>query len=191
VATYYVIATAEASSNLARYDGVHYGHRTERAADIVSLYSRSRSDPPGGTTGGFGGEVRRRIMLGTYALSAGYYDAYYLRALKVRSRLRRDFDEAFERADLVCCPTSPTVAFGLGERTDDPLRMYLSDVYTTAANLACLPGISVPCGPGEDGLPVGLQMIAPAFEEERLFSAARAYEAASGYSGARPPVWTE
>jgi aspartyl-tRNA(Asn)/glutamyl-tRNA(Gln) amidotransferase subunit A len=186
VATYYVIATAEASSNLARYDGVHYGHRAEGARDIISLYSRSRSDESG-----FGDEVKRRIMLGTYALSAGYYDAYYLRALKVRSRIRHDFDEAFEKADLVVCPTSPSVAFRLGERTDDPLQMYLSDICTISANLAGVPAISVPCGTGEDGLPVGVQMMAPWFEEERLFSAARVYEAASGSTGMRPPVWPD
>jgi aspartyl-tRNA(Asn)/glutamyl-tRNA(Gln) amidotransferase subunit A len=188
VATYYVVATAEASSNLARYDGVHYGRRAERPADIISLYSRSRDE-------GFGDEVKRRIMLGTYALSAGYYDAYYLRALKVRSRIRRDFDEAFEKVDAVVCPTSPTVAFRLGERTEDPLGMYLSDVYTISANLAAIPAISVPCGEGEDGLPVGLQIIAPAFEEERLFSIARAYEAASASeraaSRSRASPWTE
>ncbi len=209
VATYYVIATAEASSNLARYDGVHYGHRAEHPGDIISLYSRSRDE-------GFGDEVKRRIMLGTYVLSAGYYDAYYLRALKVRSCVRRDFDEAFRKVDVVVCPTSPTVAFRLGERTDDPLRMYLSDVYTISANLAAIPAISVPCGcppplelqeakppvalakgglKGEDGLPVGLQIIAPAFEEARLFSVARVYEAARSSeqpaSREHPPVWTE
>jgi len=183
VATYYVVATAEASSNLARYDGVHYGHRTNSPGGIVELFSRSRSEA-------FGSEVKRRIMLGTYVLSAGYYDAYYLRALKARTALRRDFDEAFRRVDLVACPTSPTVAFRLGEKTADPLSMYLSDVYTISANLAALPAISVPCGAGESGLPVGLQLIAPAFEEERLLSVARAYELASGASRARPPVWS-
>ena len=183
VATYYVIATAEASSNLARYDGVHYGHRTSRAEGLVPLYSRSREE-------GFGAEVKRRVMLGTYALSAGYYDAYYMRALRVRALLRRDFEEAFGKVDVIVCPTSPTVAFRIGERVDDPLAMYLSDVYTISANLAALPAVSVPCGAGEDGLPVGLQIIAPAFEEERLFRAARAYEAAAGGPATRPPVWT-
>jgi aspartyl-tRNA(Asn)/glutamyl-tRNA(Gln) amidotransferase subunit A len=181
VAAYYVIATAEASSNLARYDGVHYGPRTGRADGIVPLYSRTREE-------GFGPEVKRRIMLGTYALSAGYYDAYYLRALKVRSRIRRDFEDAFGRADCLCCPTSPTVAFPLGERTADPLAMYLSDIYTISANLAGLPAISIPCGAGEEGLPVGLQIMAPAFEEERMIRVARAYELAAGASRREPQM---
>jgi aspartyl-tRNA(Asn)/glutamyl-tRNA(Gln) amidotransferase subunit A len=184
VATYYVIATAEASSNLARYDGVHYGHRAQGASNIIDLYSRTRSE-------GFGDEVKRRIMLGTFALSSGYYDAYYLRALKVRARIRADFDRAFEKVDIVLTPTSPTVAFELGERTEDPISMYLSDVFTISANLAAIPAISVPCGAGEEGLPAGLQLIAPAFEEERLFAVARAYELASGASDARPPMWSE
>jgi aspartyl-tRNA(Asn)/glutamyl-tRNA(Gln) amidotransferase subunit A len=183
VATYYVIATAEASSNLARYDGVHYGHRAEGARDIIGLYSRTRAE-------GFGAEVKRRVMLGTFALSSGYYDAYYLRALKVRARSRADFDRAFEKVDVVLGPTAPTVAFGLGEKTADPIAMYLSDIFTISANLATIPAVSIPCGGGEDGLPVGLQLITPAFEEERLFSAARAYELASGKAKARPPVWS-
>jgi len=183
VATYYVIATAEASSNLARYDGVHYGHRADGTRNIVDLSSRSRAE-------GFGPEVKRRVMLGTFALSSGYYDAYYLRALKVRARIRADFDRAFENVDIVLGPTTPTVAFGLGEKTADPVSMYLSDIFTISANLAGIPAVSVPCGEGEDGLPVGLQLVAPAFEEERLFAAARAYELASGGPENRPPIWS-
>jgi aspartyl-tRNA(Asn)/glutamyl-tRNA(Gln) amidotransferase subunit A len=183
VATYYVIATAEASSNLARYDGVHYGHRAEGARNVIDLFSRTRAE-------GFGEEVKRRVMLGTFALSSGYYDAYYLRALKVRARIRDDFDRAFGEVDVILGPTAPTVAFGLGEKTADPISMYLSDIFTISANLATIPAVSVPCGAGEDGLPVGLQLIAPAFEEERLFSVARAYEIASGELAMRPPVWS-
>jgi aspartyl-tRNA(Asn)/glutamyl-tRNA(Gln) amidotransferase subunit A len=182
VATYYVIATAEASSNLARYDGVHYGHRAEGTRNIIDLYSRTRAE-------GFGAEVKRRVMLGTFALSSGYYDAYYLRALKVRARSRADFDRAFEKVDVILGPTAPTVAFGLGEKTADPISMYLSDIFTISANLAGIPALSMPCGKGEDGLPVGLHLVAPAFEEERLFSVARAYELASGEPNARPPIW--
>jgi aspartyl-tRNA(Asn)/glutamyl-tRNA(Gln) amidotransferase subunit A len=183
VATYYVIATAEASSNLARYDGVRYGHRAEGTRNVIDLYSRTRAE-------GFGPEVKRRVMLGTFALSSGYYDAYYLRALKVRARSRADFDRAFEKVDLVLGPTAPTVAFGLGEKTADPISMYLSDIFTISANLAGIPALSLPCGAGERGLPVGLQLVAAAFEEERLFSAARAYELASGEPKSRPPVWS-
>jgi aspartyl-tRNA(Asn)/glutamyl-tRNA(Gln) amidotransferase subunit A len=185
VAAYYVIATAEASSNLARYDGVHYGHRTENAENIIGLYSRSRAEA-------FGDEVKRRIMLGTYALSAGYYDAYYLRALKVRSAVRRDFDQVFARGiDAIVCPTSPTTAFKLGEKTADPLSMYLSDTFTISVNLAALPGMSVPCGTGDDGMPVGLQFVCPPFEESRLLAMARAYERESGSSAMRPPIWED
>jgi aspartyl-tRNA(Asn)/glutamyl-tRNA(Gln) amidotransferase subunit A len=184
IAAYYVVAMAEASSNLARYDGVHYGHRTGKAGDIVSLYSRTRAEA-------FGREVKRRIMLGTFALSSGYYDAYYLRSLKVRARIRADFDRAFERVDVIVCPTSPTVAFRLGEKTADPLAMYLTDIYTISANLAAIPAISMPCGQGEGGLPVGLQIMAPAFEEERMLSVARSYELASGATNIRPAMWSE
>lgn len=182
VATYYIVATAEASSNLARYDGVRYGYRTPEPLDVISLYSRTRRE-------GFGAEVKRRIMLGTYTLSAGYYDAYYLRALKVRSLIRFDFERAFEKVDVVVCPTSPSVAFGLGERTADPLAMYLSDVYTISANLAALPAVSVPCGFGEEDLPVGLQVIGPQFEEAGILAVGRAYEVASGASCRRPQLW--
>jgi len=168
IATYYIVATAEASSNLARYDGVRYGHRA-KAGQLLEMYERTRAE-------GFGAEVKRRIMLGTYALSAGYYDAYYLRAQKVRALIRRDFDNAFTMVDAVLSPTSPTTAFKLGERTDDPLAMYLSDVYTVPANLAGLPGISVPCGFDSSKLPVGLQLIGKPFDEETLLRLAHAVE---------------
>lgn len=175
--TYYIVADAEASSNLARYDGVHYGHRSENADDLIGLYSRSRTE-------GFGPEVKRRILLGTYVLSAGYYDAYYLRALKVRTLIRRDFDEAFARVDAIVCPTTPVPAFRFGERIDDPLQMYYCDVLTTPANLAGLPGISLPCGFDGRGMPVGLQLMARPFDEARLLRVARAFEAATDFSRA-------
>jgi aspartyl-tRNA(Asn)/glutamyl-tRNA(Gln) amidotransferase subunit A len=168
IAAYYIVATAEASSNLARYDGVRYGYRA-RAGQLLEMYEKTRAE-------GFGAEVKRRIMLGTYALSAGYYDAYYLRAQKVRALIRRDFDQAFATVDAVVSPTSPTTAFRLGEKLDDPLAMYLSDVYTVPVNLAGLPGISVPCGFDSKGLPVGLQLIGKPFEEETLLRIARAAE---------------
>ena len=168
IATYYIVATAEASSNLARYDGVRYGHRAP-AKSLIELYERTRAE-------GFGAEVKRRIMLGTYALSAGYYDAYYLRAQKVRALIRRDFEEAFGRVDAVASPTSPTTAFKLGEKVDDPLAMYLSDIYTVPANLAGLPGVSVPCGFDGRGLPIGLQLIGKPFDEETLLRLAAAAE---------------
>lgn len=170
IAVYYLIATAEASSNLARFDGVHYGRRTERPRDVGDLYSASRDE-------GFGAEVKRRILLGTFALSAGYYDAYYDKALRARALIRRDFERAFESVDLLACPTAPTPAFRLGEKTADPLQMYLADVYTTAANLAGVPAISVPCGLSSSGLPIGLQLLGPHFSETMLFQAARAVEA--------------
>jgi aspartyl-tRNA(Asn)/glutamyl-tRNA(Gln) amidotransferase subunit A len=169
VATYYLVATAEASSNLARYDGVHYGYRNAASDNIIEMYSRTRAE-------GFGDEVKRRIMLGTYALSAGYYDAYYLKALKVRALIKGDFDEAFKSVDLILSPTSPTAAFKMGEKTQDPLMMYLSDIYTISANLAGISGISIPCGFTRAGLPVGLQIMGRAFEEEVLLRAARALE---------------
>lgn len=169
VATYYICATAEASSNLARYDGAHYGYRAAGTDNIIDMFTRTRTE-------GFGQEVKRRIMLGTYALSAGFYDAYYNKALKVRTLIKRDFEQAFERIDLIATPTSPTPAFRRGEKTDDPLQMYLSDIFTISANLAGLPGISVPCGFADGDLPIGLQLIAPAFEEPRLLRAAHAYE---------------
>ncbi len=174
VATYYLIAPSEASSNLARYDGVHYGFRSPNfdPKNMIDMYETTRGE-------GFGAEVKRRIMIGTYALSAGYYDAYYLKALKVRRLIRSDFDKAFEEVDLIASPVTPAPPFKIGELVDDPLAMYLSDIYTLSANLAGLPGISIPCGQvTEDGktLPIGLQLLAPPFEEERLLRAARMYE---------------
>jgi aspartyl-tRNA(Asn)/glutamyl-tRNA(Gln) amidotransferase subunit A len=174
IPVYYLIAPAEASSNLARYDGVQYGHRTSApGVDIIGLYRKTRSE-------GFGPEVKRRIMLGTYALSAGYYDAYYLKASQTRTLIRRDFDQAFARFDLLVGPTSPTVAFRIGEKTADPLAMYLSDVCTIPANLAGLPALSLPCG-FSDGLPVGLQLVGPPLSEETLLRAAYAFEQATGF----------
>ncbi len=181
IAAYYVIATAEASSNLSRYDGVHYGHRTANPADYVEVYSKSRAE-------GFGQEVKRRIMLGTYALSSGYYDAYYLKALKVRNLIRQDFVSAFENCDCMMMPVSPSTAFKIGEKVGDPLTMYLSDVYTISANLAGIPGISVPCGFDDDGLPIGLQILAPAFGEEKLLRIARMYEANTNWHQKKPAM---
>lgn len=170
VATYYVIATAEASSNLARFDGVRYGLRVEPPrADIRTMYGATRDK-------GFGTEVKRRILLGTFVLSAGYYDAYYLKAQKMRTLLRRDFDDAFAHVDAIVCPTAPTAAFALGEKTADPLAMYLNDVYTLPASLAGLPAASVPCAPTKSGLPVGFQILAPALREDTIFSLAAAWE---------------
>lgn len=165
---YYIVATAEASSNLARYDGVHYGHRTKDAGDIIDLFSKSREE-------GFGAEVKRRIMLGTYVLSAGYYDAYYLRALKVRTKIAQDFEKVFSECDVIITPTSPTVAFKMGEKTSDPLSMYLSDVYTLSTNLAGIPGISLPCGKA-NGLPVGVQLMCPHFKDAYMLSVAQKIE---------------
>ncbi|MBP7049406.1 MAG: Asp-tRNA(Asn)/Glu-tRNA(Gln) amidotransferase subunit GatA [Phycisphaerae bacterium] len=181
IAAYYVIATAEASSNLARYDGVHYGYRTPNPADYVEVYSKSREEA-------FGKEVKRRIMLGTYALSSGYYDAYYLKALKVRNLIRGDFVRAFEQCDAICMPVAPTTAFRVGEKVDDPLKMYLSDIYTIAVNLAGVPGISVPCGFDESGLPIGLQIIGPAFSEAKLLRIARMHESRTDWHTKKPNV---
>lgn len=167
-ACYYIVATAEASSNLARFDGVRYGYRAEGAEELRQMYMRSRAE-------GFGAEVKRRIMLGTYVLSSGYYDAYYDKALRVRTLIERDFRTAFAACDVVVTPTSPTTAFRLGEKMEDPLQMYLSDVYTITANLAGIPAVSVPCGMS-DGLPVGLQILAPHFGEHVMLKAARALE---------------
>ena len=175
---YYVLATAEASSNLARYDGVRYGYRDETAEDVVTMYMRSRSE-------GFGAEVKRRIMLGTYALSSGYYDAYYLKALKVRTLIKQDFDRAFEKFDLLLSPTSPSTAFKFGEKVDDPMQMYLSDIFTISVNLAGIPGISIPCG-FSNGLPVGLQLMGKPFGEGTLFRAAHAFEQNTGYYKVKP-----
>jgi aspartyl-tRNA(Asn)/glutamyl-tRNA(Gln) amidotransferase subunit A len=173
IATYYIIATAEASSNLARYDGVRYGPRAS-AATLLEMYRQTRGR-------GFGPEVKRRIMLGTYALSAGYYDAYYLRAQKVRALIARDFTEAFTKADAIVTPTSPTPAFRLGERTADPLQMYLADIYTVTGSLAGIPAISVPCGKTAAGLPVGLQVLGSHFSEGRVLQLAHAFEQAGGF----------
>jgi aspartyl-tRNA(Asn)/glutamyl-tRNA(Gln) amidotransferase subunit A len=169
VAVYYLIATAEASSNLARFDGVRYGFRAEEARSLAELYRRTRDE-------GFGAEVKRRIMLGTFALSSGYYDAYYEKAQRVRSMLVHDFHEAFKKCDVIATPTAPTPAFKIGEKSDDPLAMYLCDIYTVTINLAGVPGISVPCGMSSAGLPIGLQLIGNHFDEARLLNAACACE---------------
>jgi len=179
VPTYYVVATAEASSNLARFDGVRYGFRSAHADDLASMYARSRSE-------GFGAEVKRRILLGTFVLSSGYYDAYYGRAQRVRTLLRNDFAAAFADVDVVIGPTAPSTAFAMGAKTDDPLAMYLSDVFTVTANLAGLPGISVPCGHDADGLPIGLQILAPELGEQKMLQAARLVEQLRGPWGPAP-----
>ncbi len=179
IAAYYIIATAEASSNLARYDGVHYGHRTPNPGDYIEVYTKSRAE-------GFGPEVKRRIMLGTYALSSGYYDAYYLKALKVRNLIRGDFTQAFEKCSCIMMPVSPTTAFKLGEKTADPLQMYLEDIYTIAVNLAGIPGISIPCGFDDKNLPIGLQILSPTFTEEKLLRIARMYELKTDWHKRRP-----
>jgi aspartyl-tRNA(Asn)/glutamyl-tRNA(Gln) amidotransferase subunit A len=171
LATYYLVAPAEASSNLARYDGVRYGHRAEGSAGLIEMMSRTRAE-------GFGAEVKRRIMIGTYALSAGYYEAFYGKAQKVRTLIRGDFAKAFEAADVLLTPTAPTPAFRIGEKTGDPLTMYLSDIYTIPCNLAGIPGLSVPCGLSAEGLPIGAQLLSAHFREEALFSAAGAIERA-------------
>ncbi len=172
IPTYYLIATAEASANLARFDGVRYGHRAHGVKTLSEMYRRSRDQ-------GFGAEVKRRIMLGTYALSAGYYDAYYLKAQKVRTLLTRDFDEAFRKVDAIVTPTSPTAAFRLGEKSNDPLAMYLADIYTVTADLAGIPGISVPCGETKEKLPIGLQILGKHFDEGTILRVAHAYEQAA------------
>src|SRR6202790_4276017 len=179
IPTYYIVATAEASSNLARYDGVRYGFRA-KASTLSEMYRQTRDR-------GFGMEVKRRIMLGTYALSAGYYDAYYLKAQKVRTLLTRDFDEAFKKVDVIAAPTCPTPAFRLGEKVNDPLAMYLADIYTVTANLAGIPGISVPCGDNHEKLPIGLQLFARHFDEATLLRVAHAYELERGPASAQPP----
>ena len=188
IATYYIVATAEASSNLARFDGVRFGLRIEPArSDLQALYGKTRD-------AGFGAEVKRRILLGTYVLSSGYYDAYYRKAQKTRTLIKRDFDRAFEQVDAIAAPTSPTTAFKLGEKADDPLAMYLADIYTLPASLAGIAGLSVPCGmasasASQPALPIGLQLLAPAFEEERLFTLAAAVERLTAPNGPpRPPV---
>ena len=176
---YYVVAPAEASSNLARYDGVRYGYRADGPVDLEDLYKRSRSE-------GFGAEVKRRILIGTYVLSAGYYDAYYLKAQRVRRLIRNDFLAAFEQVDVIAAPTTPQPAFRLGEKQHDPVAMYLSDIYTIAANLAGLPALSVPCGQVQ-GLPVGLQLIGRDFDEARLLNVAHRYQQVTDWHTRRPP----
>ena len=174
VATYYILATSEASSNLARYDGVKYGFRASGAKDLLDMYMKSRSR-------GFGPEVKRRIMLGTYALSAGYYDAYYKKCQQVRTLIKRDFDEAFKTVDIIATPTAPTAAFKIGEKSSDPLQMYLSDIFTISVNLAGIPGISIPCGFTRLNLPIGLQLLGRHFDEESIIHAAYAYEQATDW----------
>jgi len=178
---YYIVAPAEASSNLARYDGVKYGIRSEDAGDILSMYENTRAE-------GFGDEVKRRILIGAYALSAGYYDAYYLRAQKVRKRIFDEFAQAFAKVDLILTPSAPSAAFGLGEKTDDPVQMYLNDVFTVTGNLAGLPGASVPAGLDAQGLPLGLQLLARPFDEETMFRGMYALEQAADFT-ARPEPW--
>ena len=181
VATYYLIATAEASSNLARYDGVRYGLRGSSSKDLLDLYLTTRQE-------GFGPEVKRRIMLGTYALSAGYYDAYYGKAQAVRTLIKQDFQAAFKEVDLIVTPVTPTPAFKLGEKTNDPLQMYLSDIYTISVNLAGLPALALPCGLSSTGLPIGMQIIGRPFEEETMFRAGYVYEQATPWHMKRANV---
>ena len=177
--TYYIIASSEASSNLARYDGIKYGYRTQNYDDLIDLYKKTRSE-------GFGPEVKRRIMLGTYALSAGYYDAYYKKGLQVRTLIKRAFDEAFQKYDVIITPTSPTTAFKIGERVSNPLEMYMSDICTVPVNIAGLPAISIPCGFDSKGLPIGLQIIGKAFDEQTILRVAYTYEQNSGYRNLKP-----
>jgi aspartyl-tRNA(Asn)/glutamyl-tRNA(Gln) amidotransferase subunit A len=180
VAVYYIVATAEASSNLARYDGMRYGYRA-KTRDLIETYMMSREE-------GFGTEVKRRIMLGTYALSAGYYDAYYLKAQKARTLIRKDFDKAFERCDVIVTPTAPTTAFKIGEKTQDPLQMYLTDIYTISVNLAGLPALSLPCGFDDNGLPVGLQIIGKDFDEATVLRVAHVYEQSTDWHKRKPDL---
>jgi aspartyl-tRNA(Asn)/glutamyl-tRNA(Gln) amidotransferase subunit A len=179
VAVYYIIAPAEASSNLARYDGVKYGYRDDSGDSLAAMYRNTRSK-------GFGAEVKRRILIGTYALSSGYYDAYYKKASQVRTLIREDFQNAFSQCDLLASPVSPTAAWPLGAKVDDPLSVYLSDIMTISANLAGIPGISVPCGLSAKGLPIGLQLQASHFQEEKLLTAAYNLEQRAGMHGKKP-----
>lgn len=181
VADYYIVATAEASSNLARFDGVQYAHRAVKFSDLIDMYKQTRGE-------GFGEEAKRRIILGTYVLSSGYYDAYYLRALKARRLIKDDFDSAFKECDCIITPTSPTVAFKIGERIDNPLAMYLSDIYTISVNLSGVPAISVPCGFNQEGLPIGLQIITRPFDEETLFRVAYTFEQNTEWHKKKPNV---
>jgi aspartyl-tRNA(Asn)/glutamyl-tRNA(Gln) amidotransferase subunit A len=182
VATYYVLAPAEASANLARFDGVRYGHRAMNAGDVIETYKQTRAE-------GFGPEVKRRILLGTYVLSSGYYDAYYLKAQRARTLIRNDFEEAFKKVDVILSPTAPSPAHKAGSLSSDPLKMYLEDVFTIAANLAGLPAISVPCGFAEESgkkLPVGLQLVGKAFDEATILRAAQAYEQSTPWHTVKP-----
>ena len=181
IATYYLIAPSEASSNLARYDGIHYGHQTKSSKGLIDMYSQSRSE-------GFGDEVKRRIMLGTFSLSSGYYDAYYLRALKVRQLIKQDFDEAFKKVDVIMGPTSPIPAFKFGEKAANPLQMYLCDVFTVTTNLAGLPGISIPCGFTKSSLPIGLQILGRPFDETTLLQTAYAFEQKTEFHKTKPRI---
>jgi len=185
ISVYYILATAEASANLARFDGVRYGHRAEKVSSLFDHYARTRAE-------GFGAEVKRRIILGTYVLSSGYYDAYYLRAQKVRELIRQDFADAFEKVEALVSPTAPSPAFKLGEKTNDPLQMYLTDIFTNAANLAGICGISVPCGFAEPEsgkkLPIGLQLLGKSLDESRIFQIAHAYEQSTDWHKARPVI---
>jgi len=174
VNVYYIVAPSEASSNLARFDGVRFGHRSSGANSLLEMYEKSRGEC-------FGAEAKRRIILGTYSLSSGYYDAYYLKAMKVRTKIKQDFDEAFKKVDAILTPTSPTGAFKLGEKSKDPLEMYLSDIFTISANLAGIPAISVPCGVVQGNLPVGLQFLGKPFDEGNLFRLAHAFEQATDF----------
>ena len=183
IAVYYIIATAEASSNLARFDGVRYGFRAEGSHELREMYRKTREE-------GFGAEVKRRIMLGTYVLSSGYYDAYYAKAQKVRALVKKDYQTAFAKCDAILTPTSPSVAFKIGEKSDDPLAMYLSDIYTVSANLAGIPGISVPCGLSAEGLPIGTQLVGDFWSEDALLNLAHVYEQAHPL-GARPSIFAE
>jgi aspartyl-tRNA(Asn)/glutamyl-tRNA(Gln) amidotransferase subunit A len=181
IPVYYVIATAEASSNLARYDGIRYTSRSPHAENAIDVYAKSRGE-------GFGEEVKRRCILGAYGLSSGYYDAYYLKAQKTRTLIRRDFEKAFEQVDAILTPTSPTPAFRFGEKSEDPISMYLSDVYTISTNLAGLPGISVPCGFSQSGLPIGMQLIGKAFDESTLLSIAHEFDQAHEFGRQAPTL---
>lgn len=181
IATYYILATSEASSNLARYDGVKYGYRTQSPKDLMDMYRKTRDE-------GFGPEVKRRIMLGTYALSAGYYDAYYKKGQQVRTLIKKDFDDAFKLVDVIATPTSPTAAFKIGEKSSDPLQMYLSDIFTISVNLAGIPGMSIPCGFTKNGLPIGLQLLGKHFDEESIIHAGFAYEQATEWHKRKPKL---
>jgi aspartyl-tRNA(Asn)/glutamyl-tRNA(Gln) amidotransferase subunit A len=184
VATYYIIASAEASSNLARYDGVQYGHRVPSPKDLEEMYTHTKRE-------GFGSEVKRRIIIGTYALSSGYYDAYYLKALKVRTLIKRDFEEALKKVDCLLTPVSPTTAFKIGEKMADPLTMYLSDIYTISTNLAGIPGVSIPCGFDSRGMPISFQLLGQFFGEETILRVGHAYQQVSEFHKRTPAVAIE